>query len=83
MSPIGFAFFSSDDTSLTPVLEAIEQPLVEPQVPTSLAGDYILQDSGVILEIKDNKFSFTGVCNSHTFSYQAYPTSPSQHGSPI
>ena len=81
--PIGFAFFSSDETSITPILEAIEKPLEKPQEPVSLAGDYILQTSGLILEIKDNTFSFTGVCNSHTLTYESYPTSPRQHGSEI
>lgn len=38
VSPIGYAFFSSDDTAITPVLEAIQQSTSEPKIPTSLAG---------------------------------------------
>ena len=62
VTPTGFSFFSSDDTSLTPILEAIEQPKVEPEIPKSLAADYILQDLGVYIEIKDNIFSVSGFC---------------------
>ena len=70
-TPLGYAFFSSDETMATPIQEAVQKTFNPPREKSSLAGEYTLHFPGVAFEIKDNTFfSFTGVCNSHTISVQ-------------
>lgn len=72
----GFGFYLVNDITFPPVLEAIlnyvPPPPPQPPAGVSLAGEYLLQATGLLTTVTKDTIQISGNCNSHSIPYETY-----------